>query len=80
VTRKKIHRRIERSDEALDAPSLHLVGPAEIDKVYDATGKKGRERYGPSRSRDVYMPDVVRTAATSHPFSSSPTAALDSGM
>ncbi len=39
-----MHRRIERSGEALDAPSLDLVGPVEIDEVYVSAGKKGRER------------------------------------
>jgi len=40
VTDKTIHRRIERSGEALNAPSLDLVGPVEIDEVYVLTGKK----------------------------------------
>ena len=44
VTYKTIHRRIERSGEALDAPSLDLVGPVEIDELYVSVGKKGRER------------------------------------
>jgi hypothetical protein len=29
-----MHRRIERFTRALDAPSLDLVGPVEIDEVY----------------------------------------------
>jgi transposase-like protein len=53
VTHKTIHRRIERSDEALDVPSLDLVGPVEIDEVYVSVGKKGRERDQPSRSRGL---------------------------
>ena len=51
VTYKTVHRRIERFSEALDAPSLDLVGPVEIDEVYITAGKKGRERDGRSRSR-----------------------------
>ena len=53
VTHKTIHRRIERSDEALNVPSLDLVGPVEIDEVYVSVGKKGRERDQPSRSRGL---------------------------
>jgi len=30
--------------EALDAPSLNLVGPVEIDRVYISAEKKGFER------------------------------------
>jgi hypothetical protein len=30
--------------EALDAPSLDLVGPVEVDEEYVTAGKKGRER------------------------------------
>ena len=52
VTYKMIHRRIERFSEALDAPSLDLVGPVEIDEVYVTAGKKGRER-DRSRSRGL---------------------------
>ena len=51
VTHKTIHRRIERFASALDAPSLNLVGPVEIDKVYVSAGLKGRERDRESRSR-----------------------------
>jgi transposase-like protein len=53
VTHKTIHRRIERFARALDAPSLDLVGPVEIDEVYVSAGKKGRERDQPSRSRGL---------------------------
>ncbi|MFP9061655.1 IS1595 family transposase [Natrialbaceae archaeon A-chndr2] len=53
VTHKTIHRRIERFTSALDAPSLDLVGPVEIDEVYVSAGKKGRERDQPSRSRGL---------------------------
>ena len=44
VTYKTIHRRIERFTEALDAPSLDLRGPVEIDEFYVSAGLKGRER------------------------------------
>ena len=53
VTYKTIHRRIERFSKALDAPSLDLVGPVEIDEVYVTAGTKGRERDGRSRSRGL---------------------------
>jgi hypothetical protein len=38
---------------ALDAPSLDVVGPVEIDEVYVSAGKKGGERDGRSRSRGL---------------------------
>lgn len=53
VTHKTIHQRIERFARALDAPSLDLVGPVEIDEVYVSAGKKGRERDQESRSRGL---------------------------
>ena len=53
VTHKTMHRRIERFARALDAPSLDLVGPVEIDEVYVSAGKKGRERDQESRSRGL---------------------------
>jgi len=53
VTYKTVHRRIKRFASALDAPSLDLVGPVEIDEVYVSAGKKGRERDQPSRSRGL---------------------------
>ena len=53
VTYKTIHRRIERFAKALDAPSLDLVGPVNIDEVYVTAGTKGRERDRPSRSRGL---------------------------
>ena len=53
VTYKTIHRRIERFAKVLDAPSLDLVGPVEIDEVYVTAGTKGRERDGRSRSRGL---------------------------
>ncbi len=53
VTHKSINRRIERFVRELDAPSLELVGPVEIDQVYVSAGKKGRERDWESRSRGL---------------------------
>ena len=53
VTHKTIHRCIECFTNALDAPSLDLVGPVEIDEVYVSVGKKGRERDQESRSRGL---------------------------
>lgn len=53
VTHKTILRRIERSSEALDAPSLDLVGPVETDEEYVSAGRKGRERDSWSRSRGL---------------------------
>jgi transposase-like protein len=53
VTHKTIHQHIERFTRALDAPSLNLVGPVEIDEVYISAGKKGRERDVSSRSRGL---------------------------
>ena len=50
-----MHRRIERFARALDAPSLDLVGPVEIDEVYVSAGKKGRER--DRESLTVYTDD-----------------------
>jgi len=34
VSYRSLRRRVERSGEALDAPSLTLSGPVEIDEVY----------------------------------------------
>jgi hypothetical protein len=48
-----MQQRIERFTRALDAPSLNLVGPVEIDEVYVSAGKKGRERDRESRSRGL---------------------------
>jgi len=53
VTHKTVPRRIECFARALDAPSLDLVGPVEIDEVYVSAGKKGRERGQESRSRGL---------------------------
>lgn len=46
-----IPRRVEQFARTLDAPSLNLVGPVEIDEVYVTAGLKGRERDRDSRSR-----------------------------
>ena len=50
---KTLHRRIERFTKALDAPSIKLSGPVEIDELYVSAGLKGRERDRPSRSRGL---------------------------
>ena len=50
---KTLHRRVERFTKALDAPSIKLSGPVEIDELYVSAGLKGRERDGPSRSRGL---------------------------
>ena len=53
VSYRTLRQRIERFARALDAPSLSLSGPVEIDEVYVTAGKKGRERDRPSRSRGL---------------------------
>ncbi|WP_136601150.1 IS1595 family transposase [Salinigranum halophilum] len=53
VIYKTMHRRVERFTRALDAPSLTLEGPVEIDEVYVSAGKKGREHDRESRSRGL---------------------------
>ena len=50
ISYRTLRRRVERYARALDAPSITLSGPAEIDEVYVSTGLKGRERYQESRS------------------------------
>ena len=50
---KTIYLRVQRPQEALDAPLLHLERPVEIDEVYVKAGLKGRERDQPSRSRGL---------------------------
>jgi hypothetical protein len=69
-----MHRRIERFTRALDAPSLGLVGPVEIDEVYVAAGKKGRERDRESRSRGLSTRGRGSYSGDKPPCSSSPTA------
>ena len=53
VSYRTLRQRIERFACALDAPSLSLSGPVEIDEVYVSAGLKGRERDRPSRSRGL---------------------------
>ncbi|ELZ03137.1 ISH4 transposase [Natrialba chahannaoensis JCM 10990] len=48
---KTVRQRVERSGKALDAPSLTLFGPAEIDRVYVPAGLKGREHDQKARLR-----------------------------
>jgi len=55
VSYRTLRQRVERFACALDAPSLSLSGPVEIDEVYVTAGKKGRERDRPSRSRGLSM-------------------------
>jgi transposase-like protein len=50
---RTVRRRVERFARALDAPSIALPGPVEIDEVYVPAGKKGRERDRESRSRGL---------------------------
>ncbi|ELY99126.1 Insertion element protein [Natrialba aegyptia DSM 13077] len=50
---KTISQRVERFTKALDAPSLDLVRPVEIDEVYVSAGLKGRERDQESRLRGL---------------------------
>jgi len=72
-----MHRRIERLTRALDAPSLDLVDPVEIDKMYVSAGKPASataSRAGVSRQ---YM-DMSCAAATNHRCSLFLTAELDS--
>jgi transposase-like protein len=53
VSYRTVRQRVERSGEALDAPSFTLSGPVEIDEVYVSAGLKGRERDQESRSRGL---------------------------
>ena len=48
-----MRRRVERFARALNAPSITLSGPVEIDEVYVSAGLKGRERDQESRSRGL---------------------------
>jgi len=50
---RTVRQRVERFARALDAPSITLSGPVEIDEVYVSTGLKGCERDRESRSRDL---------------------------
>ncbi|QFU84264.1 IS1595 family transposase [Natronorubrum aibiense] len=53
VSYRSLHRRVEHSSDALDAPRIDLAGPVEIDEFYVSAGKKGGERDGWSRSRGL---------------------------
>ncbi|SEL33624.1 IS1595 family transposase [Haloferax larsenii] len=53
VSYRSLHRRVEQFARTLDAPSLSLVGPVEVDEFYVSAGKKGRERDQESRSRGL---------------------------
>jgi transposase-like protein len=50
---RTVRERIERFARALDAPSITLSGPVEIDEVYVSAGLKGRERDQKSRWRGL---------------------------
>ena len=50
---RTVRRRVERFVRALDAPSITLSGPVEIDEVYVSAGLKGRERDQEPRSRGL---------------------------
>ncbi len=50
---RTVRQRVERFARVLDAPSLTLSGPVEIDEVYVSAGLKGRERDQKSRSRGL---------------------------
>jgi hypothetical protein len=41
---KTVYRRVQRPQEALDAPRPQPKGPVEIDELYVKVAKKGRER------------------------------------
>ncbi len=51
VSYRSLRRRVEQFARTLDAPSINLVGPVEIDEFYVSAEKKGRERDRESRSR-----------------------------
>jgi len=53
ISYRTLHRRVEQFARTLDAPSLTLDGPVEIDEFYVSAGKKGRERDRVSRSRGL---------------------------
>jgi len=53
VSYRTLRRRVEQFARTLDAPSIQLVGPVEIDEVYVSAGLKGRERDRESRSRGL---------------------------
>ena len=53
VSYKTLTQRVEQFARTLDAPSIDIVGPVEIDEVYVTAGLKGRERDQQSRSRGL---------------------------
>lgn len=50
-----LRRRVEQFARTLDAPSLTLVSPVQIDEGYITVGPKGRERESRSRSHGLTM-------------------------
>lgn len=48
-----LRERVEQFARTLDAPSITLSGPVEIDEVYVSAGLKGRERDQEPRSRGL---------------------------
>ena len=79
VSYRTLRQRIERFARALNAPSLSLSGPVEIDEVYVTAGKKGRERDHPSARVACPRAGEDRTTETSHRCSSSLTAERANG-
>ncbi len=53
VSYRTLRRRVEQFAKTLDAPSIDLDGPVEIDEVYVTAELKGRERDRESRSRGL---------------------------
>ena len=53
VSYRTLRERVEQFARTLDAPSLSLSGPVEIDEVYVSAGLKGRERDQEPRSRGL---------------------------
>jgi transposase-like protein len=51
---RTVRRGVEGVVSAVDAPSITLSGPVEIDEVYISAGLKGRERDSWSRLRAVH--------------------------
>jgi hypothetical protein len=51
ASHRSLRRRVEQFARPLDAPSVSIVCPGEIDELYVSAGKKGRERDQSSRSR-----------------------------
>jgi hypothetical protein len=53
VSYRSLRRHVKQFARTLEAPSISLVGPVEIDEAYVSAGKKGRVRDQQSRSRDL---------------------------